>query len=143
MKTTAIAALMALISLIVGNIWVFVSAGMFVEYFYAPSMVALTHTFTVGWVSLMIVAVLRQLGPVAFGLNLRRPNLIGSAVLLWIPSQVLMIIGFHTSNYTLAAHGTSLLFLSVLTIVCLILSCFQGVRREPPHNHLLASLLYF
>jgi len=43
---------------------------MFVQYFYATQIIALTQTFTVCWVSLMIVAVL-PLGPITFGLKLR------------------------------------------------------------------------
>src|SRR5215468_8144286 len=60
----------------------FVNADMFVRYFYEARMVALTHVFTLGWISLMIVGVLRQLAPVAFGLNLWRPSLLGFAVVL-------------------------------------------------------------
>jgi hypothetical protein len=84
MITTAAAVTFALLSFLVGCVWVFVSADMFVRYFYEARMVALTHLFTLGWVSLMIVGVLRQLAPVAFGLRLRRPNLIVIAVILWI-----------------------------------------------------------
>src|SRR5947209_3953651 len=102
MKTTAIAVVVALIALLIGNIWVFAGAGMFVQYFYEPRMVALAHVFTLGWVSLMIVGVLRQLAPVAFGLQLRRPRLIGAAVGLWISGLILMITGFLTLKYTWA-----------------------------------------
>ena len=58
-------------------------------------MVAMTHMFTLGWVSLMIVAVLRQLGPVAFGLKLRHPALVETAVIIWVLALIALIIGFE------------------------------------------------
>ena len=143
MKTTAVAAVTALLSLVIGTIWVFADAPMFVQYFYSARMVALTHTFTLGWVSLMIVGVLRQVGPVAFGLQLKRPSLIGGALAVWIAGLIMMIFGFATPVYTVAAIGTVLLLISVLTVVCVFLAGFRGVRRQMPHDHLLASLLYF
>jgi hypothetical protein len=143
MKTTAAAVIAALVSFLIGCVWVLVDAEMFVQYFYAAQMVALTHLFTLGWVSLMIVGVLRQLAPVAFGANLKRPGLIGAAVAAWIPGLAAMIFGFRTLRYTWAAAGTIFLFSGVLTFVAVLLWSLRGIRREPPHNHLIAALLYF
>jgi len=143
MKTTALAVTTALLSFVIGTVWVFADARMFVQYFYAARMVALTHVFTLGWVSLMIIGVLRQLGPVAFGLQLRQPSWIGGAVAVWIPALIVMVFGFATSRYTLAAIGTSILLMAVLLIVFIFASGFRWRRQETPHKHLLASLLYF
>ena len=66
MKTTAFAVIAGLLSFLIGCVWVFVRAEMFVQYFYAASMVGLTHTFTLGWVSLMIVGVLRPGGELIY-----------------------------------------------------------------------------
>src|SRR5215510_10012019 len=134
MITTAVAVTFALLSFLVGCVWVFVSADMFVRYFYEARMVALTHVFTLGWVSLMIVGVLRQLAPVAFGLRLRRPNLIGVAVVLWIAGVIAMIAGFATLAYTVAAIGTTVLLVAVITIVTIFLFGFTGVRRDAAHS---------
>ena len=38
MKTTATAATVALLSFVIGNIWIFLSAEMFVQYFYETLM---------------------------------------------------------------------------------------------------------
>src|SRR5262245_55047669 len=130
MITTAAAVSFALLSFLVGCVWVFVSADMFVRYFYDARMVALTHVFTLGWVSLMIVGVLRQLAPVAFGLKLRRPNLIGLSVVLWIAGVIAMIAGFATLAYGAAAIGTSLLLVAVIMIVTVLLLGFAGIRRD-------------
>ena len=143
MKTTAVSVLAALLSFVIGTVWIFVSADMFVQYFYETRMVALAHVFTLGWVSLMIIGVLRQLGPVAFGLKLNWTPIIGAAVGVWIPSMVAMIVGFATRHYGLAAVGTSLLFIAVISITAIFLLSFRGVRAEMPHWHLLAALLYF
>ena len=143
MITTAVAVTFALLSFLVGCVWVFVSADLFVRYFYEARMVALTHLFTLGWVSLMIVGVLRQLAPVAFGLKLRRPNLIGIGVVLWIAGVIAMIAGFATLAYVVAAIGTTLLLVAVITIVTVLLFGFGGVRRDTAHSHLLSALLYF
>jgi hypothetical protein len=95
MNTTAAAVLAALLSFLIGNVWVFASADMFVRYFYEARMVALTHVFTLGWVSLMIAGVLRQLAPLAFGLKLERPGLIGLGIVLWIPGLAAMMPGLQ------------------------------------------------
>jgi hypothetical protein len=118
-------------------------AEMFVQYFYETRMVALAHVFTLGWVSLMIVGVLRQLGPIAFGLTLNWTPIIGAAVGVWIPAMVAMIVGFATRNYVLAAVATSLLFIAILSITTIFLLSFRGIPADVPHRHLFAALLYF
>src|SRR5262245_1603352 len=143
MKTTAAAVIAALLSFLVGNVWIFISADMFVQYFYETRMVALAHVFTLGWVSLMIVGVLRQLAPLAFGLRLQGSSVIGGVVAVWIPAMVAMVVGFATRNYELAAVATSLLFLCVICLTAIFLLGFRGVRREVPHNKLMAALVYF
>jgi len=143
MKTTAVAVLAALLSFLIGNAWVFISADMFVRYFYEARMVALTHVFTLGWVSLMIVGVLRQLAPLAFGLKLERRGLIGLGIALWIPGLAAMVAGFATLIYGVAAAGTSLVFVAAIIINVVLLQGFLGIRRDPAHHHMLAALLYF
>jgi hypothetical protein len=91
----------------------------------------------------MIVGVLRQLAPIAFGLNPARPGLLGFAVALWIPGLIAMVAGFATLKYRLAAIGTLALFAAVVVVVGVLLSALRKIRRDPPHNHLLAALLYF
>jgi hypothetical protein len=91
----------------------------------------------------MIVGVLRQLAPIAFGLRMHGAAAIGVGVALWIPALVMMIVGFATRRYGLAGASTSLLLFAVLLITGVLLIGFRGVRREPPHAHLLAALLYF
>jgi hypothetical protein len=141
-RTTAIAVTIALLSFLLGNVWVFVSAGMFVRYFYEARMVALTHVFTLGWVSLMIVGVLRQLGPVAFGLKFKRTGLFSAVVALWIPGLILLVVGFATLRYTIAGIGASLVVVAVVGLVGFCCFAFRGVNRELPHDHLIAALLY-
>jgi hypothetical protein len=143
MKTTAAAVIAALLSFLIGNVWVFVNAEMFVRYFYEARMVALTHVFTLGWISLMIVGVLRQLAPVAFGLNFTQPDLLGYAVALWIPGLIAMVAGFTTLTYEPAAIGTSVLFAAIMLVVFVLLPAFRRIRWTAPHNHLFAALVYF
>lgn len=51
MKTTAAAVLTALISFLTGNVWVFVNAGMFVQYFYEARIIS-------SWACLAVVALI-------------------------------------------------------------------------------------
>ena len=53
MKASVTAVVDAFLSFLIGSVWAFVKAGMFVQYFYEARMVALTHVFTLGWVSLI------------------------------------------------------------------------------------------
>src|SRR3990172_1537089 len=114
---------------------------MFVKYFYEVRMVALTHVFSLGWVSLMIVGVLRQLAPVAFGLKLHRPGLMGAAVGTWITGLALMVTGFATLRNTLASEGVALVFVAVLLVLAVLLPGFRGIRWELPHAVLFTALL--
>ena len=143
MKTTIAAVIASLISFVAGSVWILVSAEMFIQYFYEARMVGLTHVFTLGWVSLMIVGVLRQLAPLAFGLPLQQPSLFSAVVVLWIPGLVAMVFGFATLTYALAAVGTSLLFVASMLVLVALMKPLWGVRRDPPHKHLLAALCYF
>ncbi len=142
MKTTAAAVSAALFSFLLGHAGVWLHSEMFVRFFYEARMVALTHVFTLGWVSLMIVGVLRQLGPVAFGLNLRYADWIGVSLTLWIPGLITMVIGFATLRYRMAAAGTLLVFAAVLLFAFVFLVSFRGVPKDIPHYHLLAGLTY-
>ena len=143
MKVTAIAVTLALLAFVCGNVWVFVSAPLFVQYFYFPKMVALTHTFTLGWISLMIVGVLHQLAPVAFGLRLKSPALHGWAVAFMTSGTLTMIAGFATRAYVPAAIGTILVFAGVGCFVFPLMRALHDTAKEPPHQYLQASLLYF
>ncbi len=142
MKTSAAAVIAALLSFIVGSVWVFARAGMFLQYFYETRMVALTHVFTLGWVSLLILGVLRQLAPVAFGLRLRRPGWIGAAVAVWIAGLGAMVVGFAAGRSVLAAAGVVLLFGSVVLLLGILLPGFRGIRWEPSHVLLVTALLF-
>lgn len=142
MTTTVMALLAALLSFIIGCVWVFDSAGMFVQYFYEARMVALTHVFTLGWVSLMIFGVLRQLAPLAFGVSLKRPAAYGASVALVIVGLVTMTLGFAGLNYTVAAAGTSLIFVAVVVLAVQLLPGILRNRHEPPHRHLAFALGY-
>ena len=142
MKTTAAALAAALLCLLIGTVSVFLGADMFVQYFYEARMVALTHVFTLGWVSLMIIGVLGQLAPVAFGLSLKRPALLGVAVALWIAGLGAMVAGFVNLRYGLAACGTTLILAAVVIVVLNLLPAVRGIRRDPPHRHLMFALVY-
>jgi len=86
---------------------------------------------------------LRQLGPIAFGLNLVHPGLLGFVVGLSIPALIVMIAGFSLERYMWAAAGTAALFAAVVVFAIILLPAFRGVRREPPYYCLLAAILYF
>ncbi len=143
MRVTIIAVIAALLFFVVGNVWVFLSAPMFVQYFYDVRMVALAHTFTLGWVSLMIIGVLRQLAPFAFGLDMGRARWLGLALGLMLPGVIAMILGFALQTLPVAALGTAAIFLAVMLLVYSMLRALAEKTLEVPHTYLRVSLLYF
>jgi hypothetical protein len=142
-RVTAIAVTAALLFFLMGSVWVFAAAPMFVQYFYDSHMVALTHTFTLGWVSLMILGVLRQLAPFAFGLEIRGPGWISAAATLLLTGITAMVAGFASGIYSAAAIGTIAILLAVLLFTSSMLRSFRNTTLQVPHYYLRMSLIYF
>jgi hypothetical protein len=143
MFVTATAVVAAIIFFVAGNIAVFAGAPLFVQYFYDPRTVALTHVFTLGWVSLMIVGVLRQLAPVAFGLELRGENFLKAVILAWLPGILAMVAGLTYGWYAITAAGTTAILFGAVIFVWIILDALSRKQSDVPHRCLTASVFYF
>jgi hypothetical protein len=133
----------AIIFFIAGNIAVFAAAPLFVQYFYDLRTVALTHVFTLGWVSLMIVGVLRQLAPVPFGLELRRENFLKAVIAAWLPGIATMVLGLIYAWYATTAAATTVILLGAIVFVWIMLDAVSRKRADVPHTYLTAALFYF
>jgi hypothetical protein len=133
----------AIIFFVAGNIAVFAGAPLFVQYFYDLRTVALTHVFTLGWVSLMIVGVLRQLAPFAFGLELRREKFLKAVILIWLPGIITMVLGLTYAWYGITAAGTTAILSGAIVFIWIMLDALSRKEADVPHTYLTASLFYF
>src|SRR5690606_33816609 len=114
MRTTAAAVLFGFLYFLAGHAVLLARPNLAAEYFYSGPMAGAAHLFTLGWVSLLIAGVLRQLTPFGFQAELRRPRLAGLSVALWIPSIVLMTVGLWGSFPAFIATGVAGVFLGAM-----------------------------
>lgn len=100
----------------VGLLWIApdLAAGRFA----APRVAAVTHLFTLGWITTSILGALYQFLPVALGVPIRWQRVAWVTLSLYLPGLPLFLFGFLSSRPVLmiagaAAFGTGLLLFCV------------------------------
>jgi len=79
--------LTAMISLLAGTVWLFRERALMLGHFYRPEFLSITHTITLGWISMLMMGVLVRLAPHALGVKAKSRR--------WLFVQyLLMLIGF-------------------------------------------------
>jgi hypothetical protein len=70
-----------------------------------PQVVAVTHLFTLGWITTSIMGALYQLFPVVLGTSLRSPRVGYASLLLYAPGLLLFTAGMLGGGTTLTLAG--------------------------------------
>src|SRR5262245_29717571 len=63
--------LTAMASLALGSVWLYRERELLLGHFYRPELLSITHTFTLGWMSMITMGVLARMAPRALGVELR------------------------------------------------------------------------
>ncbi|HYK92089.1 MAG TPA: hypothetical protein VE398_25225 [Acidobacteriota bacterium] len=101
--------LTALVSLLVGTVLLFRERELMLGHFYRPEFLAITHTITLGWISMLMMGVLVRLCPRALGIQAKSRR--------WLLVQYLLMLIGYTG---MAFHFWSSLYLGMATAAVLI-----------------------
>lgn len=153
--------ILAVLSLLGGSIWLVVRAPLLLEFYYSNELLALTHTFTLGFVTSLIMGVTYRLAPMALFVLPRSRRwarihfwvhalgVLGMIFYFWLPawhglawSALLVLCSALLQLYVwwdirFPARGDSWVARYVLTamvylVVAALLGTWMGVRKGMP-----------
>ncbi|HSM07223.1 MAG TPA: hypothetical protein VK858_21530 [Longimicrobiales bacterium] len=90
--------------------------------FLAPTVTAVTHLFTLGWITVSIMGALYQFVPVALGRPMRWTSPAPWTLAVYASGVLLLVLGMLTQRGGLAAVGGALVGLAVLVFVANLLA---------------------
>ena len=117
--------LTAMASLLGGTLWMWVRHRQFLEYFYSPEFLALTHVITLGFVTSLMMGVILRLAPMSLRVNPRSARLARIQFVLFFVGATGMIFHFWRDGWNGMAWATLL----VLAAATVQLVNFSGVWR--------------
>jgi hypothetical protein len=96
-----------------------------------PRVAALTHLFTLGWMTTSIMGALYQFLPVALEEPIRWVKVAYATLLLYVPGVLLFVLGLWQVTPHLMLAGTALLAVGVLLFVGnMVATLHRAVRRD-------------
>lgn len=101
-------------------------------WFASPRVVALTHLFTLGWITVTIQGALYQFLPVALGEPIRSQRLAYASLLLHAPGLTLFTTGLVTHRSALTITGAVLFSSGLALFVGNLAATLARARRQPP-----------
>ena len=96
----------------------------------SPRVAAVTHLFTLGWLTTTIFGALYQLLPVALGAPIRSTKLGHAAFATFVPGVVLFVAGIATSSIALHHVGIGLVGAGILLVVGNVCASLRGARTR-------------
>src|SRR5687768_12942465 len=100
----------AMISLLGGTVWMWRERELMLEHFYRPEFLSITHTITLGWMTMLMMGVLVRLSPRALGLSIRSRR--------WLVVQfALMFVGYTGMVFHFWISGWVAMALAAILIV--------------------------
>jgi hypothetical protein len=124
--------LYAAISFLVSTILLFVSAPTFLEHYFSPQHLALTHAMALGWGTMIILGASHQLVPVLTEKPLYSIKLAHLSFILAAAGIPLLVWGFYTFNMGWPAKwGGRLVLLSVLAY---LINIWKSVKTRKAIN---------
>jgi hypothetical protein len=135
---------LATASFVVGWILLAIAAPDMEQFFYQPRVLAVTHTFTLGWISLTIMGVLYQFVPALTKRPLRWPRAAAAQVALFAIGASGMVTHFWIGHLLGMAWSAGTVLISVLLLVALLLPpLLRAPRFDATVIGLIAALLCF
>jgi hypothetical protein len=118
--------LTAMLSLLGGNIWLFQERELLLGHFYRPELLSITHTLTLGWITMLMMGVLVQISPRAAGVQIRSRRLLRVQFWLMIVGYLGMVFHFWVSGFL--AMALAAIFIVAAAAVQLVQ--FSGTFRR-------------
>ena len=94
--------LTAMISLVFGTVWMFRERELLLGHFYRPELLSITHTVTLGWITMLMMGMSARLVPRALGVEVRSRRLLLVQFLLMLIGYTGMV--FHFSGFRVGSR---------------------------------------
>lgn len=119
-----------------GLIWIApeLAAGVYLS----PHVAAVTHCFTLGWLTMTIFGALYQLLPVALGVPIASEKVGHISFWVYVPGVALFVCGVASSSERLRYIGIALIAAAVL---CVVTNVAMSLRRVPTRNVIWAAIV--
>ena len=136
--------LTAMVSLVVGSFWLFRERELMLGHFYRPEFLSITHTLTLGWISMLMMGVLVRLGPRSMGLSIRSPGLLLVQFVLMFIGYTGMVFHFWVSGWAAMASAGLLLVTAAALQIYNFREVFALLRNEDwLPRYVAASMTHF
>jgi hypothetical protein len=117
----AVCLALATVNLNVGLVLALYATGDIETFFYQPRVLAVTHTFTLGWISLAIIGVLYRFVPALTKQAVRRPWLARVQVATFLVGASGLVSHFWIGHLSGLAWSAGVLVLSIMLLLGLLL----------------------
>jgi hypothetical protein len=108
-----------------------------------PHVLALVHTVTLCWLTMIIMGASLQLAPVMLVSPLRAARFVGAQYPVYVAGVALLIAGFWVMNIPLLITGGSLVLLAVAHYVTIMgVTIAQSATRPLSARYLVAATVY-
>lgn len=114
--------LYAAVSFFVATLLLFFSSGSFLDHYFQPHVLAITHIMALGWGTMIILGASHQLVPVIVEGTLFSERLATGSFILAAVGIPLLVYGFYTFNMGLPAQSGGILVVSAIIIYTVNLS---------------------
>ena len=136
--------LTAMVSLLGGNLWLFRERELLLGHFYRPEILSITHTLTLGWISMLMMGVLVRLAPRAMGISIRSRRWLLVQFLLMFVGYTGMVFHFWISGWVAMASAAFLIVLAAVVQICNLAGSFTRLRSgDWLHRYVAAALINF
>jgi hypothetical protein len=135
--------LAAMASLLGGTLWMWVRHRQFLQYFYSPEFLALTHVITLGFVTSLMMGVILRLAPMSLRVNPRSSRLARVQFVLFFVGATGMIFHFWFAEWNGMAWATLLVLAAALVQLVnfsAVWRCALGGNKIAPY--VAASMVY-
>lgn len=140
----AVCLALAALNLNVGLVLAFFTVGDLEPSFYQTRVLAVTHTLTLGWISLTIIGVLYRYVPALTKQPVRWPRLAGAQVITFVVGTLGLVSHFWIGELSGMAWSAGVLLLSIgLLLACLLPLLTRAPVRDATAIGIAVALLSF
>jgi len=134
--------LAAMLSLTGASLWLALRPGLLLQFYYSPEMLALTHLFTLGFVTALIMGILLRLSPLALGVTPRSRRTAQLQCALFLVGASGMVIHFARATWVGLAWATLLVLAATLLQAWNLRDVFARARQgDWPARFVAAALV--
>jgi hypothetical protein len=136
--------LTAMASLLGGTLWLFRERELLLGHFYRPEILSITHTLTLGWISMLMMGVLVRLSPRALGISIRSRRWLLVQFFLMLTGYTGMVFHFWVSGWVAMASAAVLIVFAAVVQICNFTGIFARLRSgDWLYRYVAAALINF